>query len=44
MLQVAGLGPEELLAEFRALQELALESYNSQDDASTDDARTSLIT
>jgi hypothetical protein len=28
--QVAGLGPDELLSEFRALQELALASYSGQ--------------
>jgi hypothetical protein len=30
--QVADLGPDELLTEFRALQELALASYSSKGD------------
>lgn len=34
--QVADLGPEELLSEFRALQELALASYSSKGDGPTD--------
>jgi hypothetical protein len=37
--QVAALGPEELLSEFRALQELALASYSSQGDDIADDTR-----
>jgi hypothetical protein len=38
--QVADLGPDELVSEFRALQELALASYSSKGDIATDDART----